>query len=340
MTTPETSDIQLDADLMRDLYRKMVVTRNLDSEAIAMQRQGILPAYPPLRGQEAAQIGSGAAIDATRDFAFPAYREMGIAVALGVDMVAYFASHLNTWHGAMYDPIASHFGSINAVVGGGLTHAVGWAKGAQLSGTDGVAISFLGDGASSEGDAHEAMNFAGVYQLPVVFFCQNNGWAISVPTARQVAGGSVAARAAGYGMPGVQVDGNDVVAVYEATRDAIARARAGEGPTVVEAMTYRVGPHATSDDPGRYRTLDDEQEWVARDPLTVMEARLRAAGIADDEFFAQALADAKEFTETVREGIIATTGRPADEMFDFVFANPPAALLEQQQQWREGATNV
>jgi 2-oxoisovalerate dehydrogenase E1 component alpha subunit len=330
---PGASDAE--AALLRRLYRTMVTVRRLDLDGVAMQRQGIVPGYAPMRGQEAAQVGSAAAFDLARDFAFPTYRELGVAVTMGIDPVAYLASHQGAWHGGMWDAAAARLAPINAVVGGAVTHAVGWALGAKLDRSGGVAIAYFGDGASSQGDIHEAMNTAGVSQLPVVFFCQNNGWAISVPSERQVAGGSVAARAAGYGMPGIRVDGNDVLAVYRATGEALERARTGGGPTVIEAMTYRSGPHSTSDDPGRYRTLDEEQSWLARDPLTLCEQRLRETGTVGDDFFAEVSDTANALTDRVRLDVAALGSRPGEEMFDYVFANPPAASLGQKRAWEE-----
>ncbi|MDA3642494.1 thiamine pyrophosphate-dependent enzyme [Saccharopolyspora indica] len=307
----------------------MLVARRLDEEAIALQRQGVLPAYAPAKGQEAAQVASGAALDLDRDFAFPTYRELGVAVGMGVDLVSYLASHRNLWHGGLYDAQASRLAPLNAVVGGPVLHAVGWAMGAKLDETGGAAITYFGDGASSQGDVHEAMNFAGVYRLPVVFFCQNNGWAISVPTERQVAGGSVAARAAGYGIESRRVDGNDAVAVFDATRDALERARDGGGPTVIEAMTYRMGPHSTSDDPGRYRTLEDEQARAGRDPLVLAAQQLAADEVAAAEENAAAV------VREVREGLIALDVRPGEELFSFVYREPTKSLLEQQRAWKE-----
>lgn len=321
--------------LLRRLYRTMVTVRRLDLDGVAMQRQGIVPGYAPMRGQEAAQVGSAAALDLERDFAFPTYRELGVAVTMGIDPVAYLASHQGAWHGGMWDASAARLAPINAVVGGAVTHAVGWALGAKLDRSGGVAVAYFGDGASSQGDIHEAMNTAGVSQLPVVFFCQNNGWAISVPSERQVAGGSVAARAAGYGMPGVRVDGNDVLEVHRATTAALERARTGGGPTVIEAMTYRSGPHSTSDDPGRYRTLDEEQAWLTRDPLTLCEQRLRETGAVGDDFFVEVSDTANALTDRVRADVAALGSRPGAEMFDFVFADPPAALLGQKRAWEE-----
>ena len=318
----------------RELYERMVLARELDAEAVTMQRQGILPAHAPTRGQEAAQVGSASALDLTRDFAFPTYRELAVAVAMGVDLVAYMATHLGTWNGGTYNPVLSRLAPVNAVVGAPVLHAVGWAMGEQRHKRDGVSIAYFGDGASSQGDIHEAMNFAGVYAAPVVFFCQSNGWAISLPTSKQVAGGSIAARAAGYGMPGVTVDGNDVTEVHRATVEAVERARRGEGPSVIEAITYRMGPHSTSDDPGRYRTLEEERDWQSRDPLLVAERELRDSGDADDEYFARVLADARSRVEEIREGILGLDARPGEEMFDFLFERTTDALRRQRAEWK------
>ncbi|KUM38516.1 thiamine pyrophosphate-dependent enzyme [Arthrobacter sp. EPSL27] len=331
---------------LRELYSLMVAVRHLDTSAIAWQRQGIIPGYAPELGQEAAQVGSGYAVDTTRDFVFPTYREMGVARTMGVDMVAYMSTHKATWHGGLYDPLESRLAPIQAVVAGSVLHAVGWAHGQTLSaaaGTTappGVALTYFGDGASSQGDVHEALNFAAVLKAPVVFFVQNNGWAISVPTERQVAGGSVAARAAGYGVPALQIDGDDVVAVVEATRRAFAHARAGNGPVLIEAMTYRRGPHSTSDDPGRYRSLDEERDAAGADPLERFRQRLLADGIADDAFFAEALAAAKAEEEQIRAGIQALGPRPGTEMFDLVFQETTPALQAQAANWREESEHV
>jgi 2-oxoisovalerate dehydrogenase E1 component alpha subunit len=340
---------------LRELYSLMAAVRHLDTSAIAWQRQGIIPGYAPELGQEAAQVGSGYAVDTTRDFVFPTYREMGVARTMGVDMVAYMSTHKATWHGGLYDPQESRLAPIQAVVAGSVLHAVGWAHGQTLAagsagtaGTNtadsdgklGVALTYFGDGASSQGDVHEALNFAAVMKAPVVFFVQNNGWAISVPTERQVAGGSVAARAAGYGMPALQIDGDDVVAVVEATRRAFAHARAGNGPVLIEAMTYRRGPHSTSDDPGRYRSLDEELDGAGTDPLERFRQRLLANGIADEAFFAGALAAAKAEEEQIRTGIQALGPRPGTEMFDLVFQETTPALQAQAANWREESEHV
>jgi pyruvate dehydrogenase E1 component alpha subunit len=330
----------LTADELRELYSLMVAVRHLDTSAIAWQRQGIIPGYAPELGQEAAQVGSGYAVDTTRDFVFPTYREMGVARTMGVDMVAYMSTHKATWHGGLYNPMESRLAPIQAVVAGSVLHAVGWAHGQTLDGTDGVALTYFGDGASSQGDVHEAMNFAAVMKAPVVFFVQNNGWAISVPTERQVAGGSVAARAAGYGIPALKIDGDDVVAVLEATRRAFAHARSGNGPVLIEAMTYRRGPHSTADDPGRYRSLDEERDGAGTDPLERLRQKLLADGIADEAFFAEVLAAAKAEEEQTRTGIQQLGSRPGTEMFDLVFQETTPALQAQSANWREESEHV
>lgn len=324
-------------DEERELYRLMARARALDVELVRWQRQGIIPAFPPSLGQEAAQVGVAAALDTSRDFAFPMYRELGVAVALGVDMLGYLGNHNGDWGGGSHDPLAQHFTPIQSVVGANSPHAVGWALGQQLDGKDGVAVAFVGDGGSSEGDTHEAMNFAGVFRLPVVFFVTNNQWAISVPLSKQVAGGSIAARAAGYGFPGVVVDGNDVLAVREAAAEAIGRARRGEGPTLIEAQTYRRGPHATSDDPGRYRTLEEERRDAGEDPLPRYRRSVTERGIADEAFLAGVDAEIAAWLEEVRAYLVGMRPRSGEDLFLNVYAELTPELVEEREQWRKAA---
>ncbi|TQN30988.1 pyruvate dehydrogenase E1 component alpha subunit [Haloactinospora alba] len=325
----------LPADVARSLYRDMLTARHLDGEAIALQRQGVFPAYVSLRGQEAAQVASAAALDGDNDFAFPTYREMGAAVSLGVDMVGYLASHRALWHGGLYNPRASGFAPINAVVGGPVPHAVGWALGEQLRGGSGCALSYFGDGASSEGDIHEAMNMAGVLACPVVFFCQNNRWALSVPVENQVAGGSVAGRASGYGIAGETVDGNDAAQVYHATRAALHRARNGGGPTVIEALTYRLEPHSTSDDTSRYREVAEERSWEEHDPIPRMRDGLLAAGHLDDTTAARTEDEARERAARARDGVAAAAPPDGRDLFTHVYREPTEELGRQQRIWQE-----
>jgi 2-oxoisovalerate dehydrogenase E1 component alpha subunit len=311
----------------------MLFARRLDISLITWQRQGIVPAYPPSRGQEAAQVGSALALDRGRDFVFPTYRELGVALAWGIDLPGYMANHSAHWHGGMWNVATTRFAPIQAVVAGGVTHAVGWALGRRLDGSGAVAITYFGDGASSQGDVHEAMNFAAVLNAPVVFFIQNNRWALSVPLARQVAGGSVAARAAGYGIEGVTIDGDDFLAVYTATREAVERARATGAPQVIEAMTYRRGPHATSDDPGRYRTLEDEKS-AGKDPIERLENLLDSRGLADPAWKAKTTASIDAQIEELRTQVEVAPPTPGAQMFEHVFQQPTPQLLRQKSSWR------
>lgn len=317
----------------RDLYRAMARVRALNDDAMRMQRQSLLLGFAPCAGQEAAQVGSAAAIDPSRDFAFQTYREFGVAVTLGVPPAGMLAHYRGIADGGGYDSAAAHVAPLNSVVGGTALHATGWAMGAKLDGTSACAVSYFGDGASSQGEVHEAMNFAGVFGLPVVFFCQNNGWAISVPVSAQVGGGSIAARAGGYGIAGTCVDGNDVHAVYAAMTEAVGRARAGEGATLIEAVTYRLGPHATSDDTTRYRSPDEEASWRDRDPLVVERRRLLESGEADDEFFRTVEAEAEAEIERVREELALLEAPTLEEQFGLAYEQTPAAAAARVRDW-------
>jgi pyruvate dehydrogenase E1 component alpha subunit len=322
------TDVGLGPEELRAMFRWMVVARRLDRECIALQRQGELTVYPGFEGQEAAQLGSAIALGPD-DFVWPTFRELAVALQRGVDPVQYLQYHRGTWHGGPYDPRATRFGPICIPIATQIVHAAGYALGQRLDGTAGVSIAYFGDGATSEGDFHEAANLAGVWQLPLVLFCQNNGWAISVPTTDQTAG-EIWRRAEGYGFPGVRVDGNDVLAVYRATRDAVARARAGDGPTLIEALTYRIGAHSTADDPTRYRGADEVDRARAFDPIARFATWLRAEGLVDDTTVASFDADAETFALEVREGLTAQGAPPTEWMLDWVYAEPPEAFLRQR----------
>lgn len=248
----------IDAERLRQLYQDLVVTRRIDVEATALQRQGQLGLWPPLLGQEAAQVGSAHALHPD-DYVFCSYRETAVAYVRGVP-----PEQLTTlWRGTAHhcwDPDAVNMTNANIVVGSQGLHATGYAYAAHLDGADIATITYFGDGATSQGDIAEALGFAATWSAPVVFFCQNNQWAISEPVAVQ-SHVPLVRRADGYGIPGVQVDGNDVLAVLAVTRQAVERARTGGGPTFIEAMTYRMGPHTTADDPSRYRTAADTEYW-------------------------------------------------------------------------------
>src|SRR5919198_3346087 len=278
---------------LRTLFRLMALTRRADLEATALQRQGELAVYPPLIGQEAAQIGSAFALK-REDYIFPSYRELGAAVVRGVDLVEYLHFYRATWHGGTYDAPAHRFGMVSVPVGSQILHAVGYAMGAKLDGISLATLVYFGDGATSEGDFHEGCNFAAVQGVPVIFFCQNNQWAISVPLSLQTVA-PIWKKAEAYGFPGVRVDGNDVLAVYAATKEAAARARDEGVPTLIEAVTYRIGPHSTADDASKYRAADEVDRWRALDPLERYRSWLLSSGTADRDFFDTVDADAKEF---------------------------------------------
>jgi len=308
----------LSDDRLLELYRLMRRVRALDLEAVNLQRQGELTAYAPLTGQEACQVGSAYALE-PGDFAFPSYRELGVAVTRGVDVAAYLLAYRGIWHGGMHDPLAQNVAPFASPVGSHLLHAVGWAMGRRKDSAGDCAIVYFGEGATSEGDALEAFNFAGVFHAPVVFFCQNNQWAISVPLEKQTAA-PVWRKAEAFGFPGIRVDGNDVLAVYQATREALARARADGIPTLIEALTYRVGPHSTADDPSRYRHQDEVERWRRRDPIDRYRRFLETESVAGPEFFEKVEAGVQQELAEVRGGIAAGRPVPADDLFRFTYA--------------------
>jgi 2-oxoisovalerate dehydrogenase E1 component alpha subunit len=322
-------EVGLSDDERRELLRLMIRSRRLDRECWALQRQGELTVYPPFEGQEAAQVGSAFALRPD-DFVFPSFRELAAAVVRGVDVVEYLQYHRGTWHGGPYDPIASRFAPICVPVATQIVHAVGWAMGSKLDGSAACSLAYFGDGSASEGDFHEGANLAAVFGAPAILFCQNNGWAISVPSNRQFAA-PIADRAAGYGMPGVRVDGNDVLAVYAVTREAVQRARAGGGPTLIEAITYRIGSHSTADDAARYRDEAEVAAWRERDPIDRYRSYLLGAGTIDDAFVRGCEDDADAWVADIRTELTALGEPPASEIFDHAFADPPPTLLRQRE---------
>ena len=283
-TTPSTSTTTSFAGLYRDL----VTVRKLDAEATALQRQGELGIWASLLGQEAAQVGSGRALR-EQDMAFPTYREHGVLYCRGIDPIMPLGLFRGVDQGG-WDPIANKFGIYTIVIGAQTLHATGYAMGIAKDGKVGTdegeaVIAYFGDGATSQGDVNEAFIFASVYNSPIVFFCQNNQYAISEPLTRQTRV-PLYQRASGFGFPGVRVDGNDVLATYAVTRAALDNARLGNGPTLIEAYTYRMGAHTTSDDPTRYRVAGEVEEWQAKDPIARVRKLLEREGLADDAFFA------------------------------------------------------
>jgi len=312
------------------LYELMVVTRGLDSEFINLQRQGELALFASCRGQEAAQIGAAACLRKT-DWLFPQYREIGAFLLRGITPAQMGAVWRGKWHGGL-GFTERCCAPISIPIGTHGLHAVGAAMGAQRLGEDSVTLAFLGDGATSEGDAHEALNFAAVFNAPCVFFIQNNGWAISVPVSHQMAAPSIAHRAIGYGMPGIRVDGNDVLACYAVVADAAKRAREGGGPTLIEAITYRMGPHTTSDDPTRYRSEVEVAHWAALDPIDRYRTYLQGIGVWSERLEERVTARSKRVRAELRESVVGADDFDVGEMFDTVYHDITPDLAHQREQ--------
>ena len=327
-----------EAQQVRDLYRDMVLTRRIDTEATALQRHGELGIWAQLLGQEAAQIGAGRALR-RQDYVFPTYREHGVAWCRGVDPLQLLGLFRGVDQGG-WDPRENNFHLYTIVIGAQTLHATGYAMGVQrdgLVGTDDperdtAVLAHFGDGASSQGDVNEAFIFAASYNAPVVFFCQNNQWAISEPIERQTRI-PLFQRALGFGFPGMRVDGNDVLATYAVTQAALARAREGQGPTLVEAYTYRMGAHTTTDDPTRYRLSNDVERWKLRDPIARVEAYLARNGLADVDFLDGVRAEADDLGARLREGCRALPDPSPLSVFDHVYAEMPRELAEQRDEF-------
>jgi pyruvate dehydrogenase E1 component alpha subunit len=317
-----------DDETLMDLHRTMARVRAIDRQSINLTRQGQLAVYPSSHGQEAAQVGAVLAL-AEQDWMFPTYRDTVAIVARGIPPQEAMPLFKGTWH-AGWNPMEYRVMPHCTPIATQCLHASGLAQAAAMAGDPVVALAFIGDGGTSEGDFHEALNFAAVFDAPCVFLVQNNGYAISVPLANQLRAPTIAHKAVGYGMPGVRVDGNDVVAVHAVMTAAVDRARRGEGPTLVEAMTYRIEAHTTADDATRYRDEAETEEWRTRDPLTRMEAFLRARGLLDDDLQAEVEEEAKAAAREFRAHLFdAPSGDPL-EMFDHVYVDPPPAIAEQR----------
>jgi len=327
-------DINLSDEEYRGLYRDLVLVRRIDIEATALQRQGELGIWAALLGQEAAQVGSGRALR-DQDFAFPTYREHGVAWCRGVDPLRLLGLFRGVDNGG-WDPQDKRFHLYTIVIGSQTLHATGYAMGISKDGAvgsgddskDEAVIAYFGDGASSQGDVNEAFVWASVYNAPLVFFCQNNQWGISTPTANQTRI-PLYQRARGFGFPGVRVDGNDVLATYAVTRKALDDARSGQGPTLVEAFTYRMGAHTTSDDPTRYRLATELEAWKLKDPLERMKAFLYKQQIVDSGYFESVENDANELAARIRKGCLEMADPSPMTMFDHVY-DETTPLLEQQ----------
>lgn len=314
------------------LYEMMVVTRDLDTEFVNLQRQGELALFTPCRGQEAAQVGAVACLRKT-DWLFPQYRELGAFLVRGIPPWHVAAAWRGTWHGGL-EFTSKCCAPMSVPVGTQTLHAVGAAMAAQRLGEDSVTVAFCGDGATSEGDVHEALNFAAVFAAPCVFYVQNNQWAISVPLHKQTAAPSIAHKAMGYGMPGIRVDGNDVLACYAVMAEAAARARSGGGPTLIEAITYRLGPHSTSDDPTRYRSQEELDHWLALDPIPRYRAYLQGQGLWSGRLDERVSARSARLRSELRDAVFTTPDIDVDEVFTTVYAEITPALEAQRRQLR------
>ena len=327
-----TSDERYRRDLPPEtlgwLYEEMVLTRDLDVEFVNLQRQGELALFASCRGQEAAQVGAAACLRKT-DWLFPQYRELGALLVRGITPAQISAVWRGRWHGGL-GFTDKHCAPISIDIGSHGLHAVGAAMAAQRLGEDSVTVAFVGDGGTSEGDMHEALNFAAVTSAPCVFFVQNNQWAISVPVRHQQAGPSIAHRAIGYGMPGVRVDGNDVLACYAVMSEAAQRARGGDGPTLIEAVTYRMGPHTTSDDPTRYRDPDELKYWEARDPIARYRAYLEQVGVWTPRLQEHVENRSRRLRADLREAVLTAPDFDVADMFDNVYADITPELARQR----------
>ena len=319
--------LEISADELKALYRDLVLVRRIDFEAIALQRQGELGIWASLLGQEAAQVGSARAL-LPRDMAFPTYREHGVAWCRGLDPTKLLELFRGVSHGG-WDPKAHNFHLYTIVIGSQTLHATGYAMGIQRDGAvgeDGEAvIAYFGDGATSQGDVNEAFIWASVSNAPIVFFCQNNQWAISEPLERQ-SRVPLYRRAHGFGFPGLRVDGNDVLACLAVTRKAMQAARDGQGPTMIEAFTYRMGAHTTTDDPTRYRLAAELETWKLKDPIERVKAYLVRTESADEKFFEALDAEAARVGARIRKACLEMPDPDPLTIFDNVYAEPNEML--------------
>ncbi len=318
-----------DAPVLREAYRRLVAARRFNDQASALVRQGRLAVYPSSHGQEACQVAAAMVLDGDADWLFPTYRDAVAIVGRGVPPAETLVLLRGDWHSG-YDVRAHRVAPQATPLATQLLHAVGLAYAARRRGDDTVVLALCGDGATSEGDFHEAMNFAAVFHLPVVFFVQNNGFAISVPLARQTAAPSLAHKAVGYGMPGQRVDGNDPAAVLSVLGAAVARARSGEGPSLVEAHTYRMQAHTNADDDTRYRERDEVQAWADRDPLRRLRAHLVTTGALDAETETRIADEAEAMAAALRDAMNEEAAVDPDDLFRHVTAHPSLQREEQR----------
>lgn len=315
-------------DVLKELYRRMVIARRWDTQVTALTRQGRLSTYPSARGQEASEIGTVAAMQDT-DWLFPTYRDSIAVWSRGVPTAELLSGFRGDWH-CGWDPNEHRTAPQATPLATQTLHAVGFATAAKLKNDPIATVAFIGDGATSEGDAHEGFNFAGVWQAPTVFVIQNNQFAISVPIAKQTRARMLADRAVGYGIPGYHVDGNDAAAVYTIVSEALERARSGGGPTIIECLTYRMEPHTNSDDPSRYRDAEDVAAWKGKDPIDRLEKYLTAQDAIDDALREEIAKESEDAAAAMRDAMNAEPALDPMELFEHVYNAPRPALLEQR----------
>jgi pyruvate dehydrogenase E1 component alpha subunit len=318
-------------ELLLKLHRAILLGRKFDERLLNLQRQGRIGTFAPISGQEAAQLGAVAPLRPS-DWMVPAFRETAAEIWRGRSLESVIIFNNGYSEGAAIPPELNNL-PISVPVGSQILHAVGLGWAAKYRQTDDVAMTFFGDGATSEGDFHEGLNFAGVFQAPVIFVCQNNHWAISIPVAKQTRSKTLAQKALAYGMPGIQVDGNDILAVYAAAKEAVDRARAGRGPTLVECVTYRMAMHTTADDPKRYRTEEEVEKWRERDPIVRYQKYLVAKGLLSEDKLAEIESEVLEEIQAAVDGAeerMKALGDPID-MFEHAYDRMPAYLKEQKE---------
>ncbi len=324
---------KLKPEEIKKMYELMVLSRVFDDKALALQRQGRIGTYAPVRGEEACQVGSAILLD-KKDWLMPSFREAAAFIARRIPMHTIFQYWAGDERGSDMPKDHNTF-TVSVPVGSHMLHAVGAAMAAKFRKEKTIALTYFGDGATSEGDFHEACNFAGVYKAPVVFICQNNQYAISVPVRRQTASQTIAQKAIVYGFDGIQVDGNDIFAVHKAAKEAIEKARSGQGPTLIECFTYRMGDHTTSDDASRYRTKEEVDAWSKKDPIVRLEKYMTKKGLWNKKYGGKILEESKKKVEQAVKDMELVSAPSVEDIFSYTYAEMPAHLKEQLAELKE-----
>ncbi|WP_423798639.1 pyruvate dehydrogenase (acetyl-transferring) E1 component subunit alpha [Neobacillus sp. SAB-20_R2A] len=332
-------ELKIDNDLLKKMYHFMLRGKVIDKKFLNLQRQGRIGTYGSYRGQEAAQVGSALTLE-KHDWIVPSYREAVVSMIHGLDL-KNFLMYLKGHFGGNRPPQNMNLMPIQVIIAGQIPQAVGIAWASKLKAENSVTACYFGDGATSQGDFHEGLNFASVMKVPVVFFCQNNQWAISVPLEKQMASETISQKAVAYGMTGVRVDGNDVLACYKVTKEAVERARRGEGPTLIEAVTYRQGSHTTADDWTKYRKREEVELWVnQRDPIARFEKFLKKRGLLTDQGIQELISQFEEEVEAVIEEFEKLSPPPSYEVFDYVYDQPHPELQKQKEELKNSIQGI